>query len=53
MPTPTPVPAATGRRVSLVQAAKVRSPASAALLGRVLPSAGKERVDVAAFQSSI
>jgi hypothetical protein len=48
-----PVPAPTGRRVSLVQAAKVRSPASAVLLGRVLPSADKQRSEVAAFQSSI
>lgn len=41
------------RRVSLVQAAKCTTPASAALLGRVLPSADQQRSDVAAFQSSI
>jgi glycine cleavage system protein P-like pyridoxal-binding family len=53
MPTPTPVPATTRRRVSLAQAAKGTSPASAALLGRVLPSADKQRSEVAAFQSSL
>jgi hypothetical protein len=46
-------PATASKRVPLVPAAKGSDSASASLLGRVLPSADKQGVGVAAFQSSI
>ena len=46
-------PAADRQRVPLTKTTTVSDSTSASLLGRVLPSTDRQRVEVAAFQSSI
>jgi len=53
MSKPVSGPASVRARVPLADLAKSGDVTSAPALGRILPTAGKERVEVAAFQSSI
>ena len=46
-------PTAPPARVSLRQAAKDSDTAAASILDRVIPAADRQRVEVAAFQSSV